>query len=237
MSYSHCVAVFLLLALLLLATGANAGSAQPVKFASAKPLFAKLAMGGEGAPVVALAFDESHGTGKGHDVLYADTNGNSVFESSEKHTTEKGSGPATFLVTLPATLFPAAIADETIAKMAALRVTLYSLGNLNPSTMMAVNLHLTRGEETWDYSLISSGGTPSGDLKAATVLHAGPLEIVPTIRPGVATGIAARLQAGDFSLSCAGPNGASTDVTILVKNQAGQTVHQESVPLGRLGFG
>jgi hypothetical protein len=233
----HLFAVILLLAILLMATAAGAAPPQPVKFMSAKPLFVKMAMGGEGAPVMALAFDESQGTGKGYDTIYADINADTVFESSEKISAEKGTGPLTFMVALPASLFPAKIADASLEKTGDLRVTLYSLGNLNPSVMLALNLRLKRGQETWNYSMTSSGGTLSSDFAQAPVLHAGPVEVVPTVRPGARCGIAARLQAGDFSFSCSGPSGGSSNITVLVQNQAGQTMHEESVPLGRLGFG
>jgi hypothetical protein len=233
----HLFAVTILLAMLLLATTAGAAPPQPVKFMSAKPLFVKLAMGGEGAPVMGLAFDESQGAGKGYDTVYADTNADAIFESAEKFPAQKGTGPLTFMVALPAPLFPAKIADANVEKTGELRVTLYSLGNLNPSVMLALNLRLKRGEETWNYSMTSSGGTLNTDLNKAPVLHAGPVEIVPTVRPGARCGIAARLQAGDFSFSCSGPSGSSSNITVLVKNQAGQAVHEESVPLGRLGFG
>lgn len=228
-----------ILSLVIAAVLVTAASAQPeaVKFVSAKPLFLKLAMGGgEQAPVVAVGFDESKGTGSGYDLVYIDTNGNGVLEATEKYAAESGAGAANFNVNLPATLFPAPV-GEGIEKAVAARFLVYSLGNLNPSVMVNLNLRLTQGDQVWNYSLSSSGATPAGSLKEAPVLHAGPLQIVPTVRPGASCGIAARLQANDFSLNCAGPAGAISNVTIRIQSAGGQVAHQETVPLGRLGFG
>lgn len=229
--------IIMLLASLLLATLVSAQPPDPVKFISAKPLFINLAMGAEKeSPKVGVAFDESKGTGKGYDTVYVDANCNAVFEASEKRAVEAGSGPANFVVPLPGALFPAQITDDTIQKTAAARFMLYSLGNV-PSLMTTLNLSLKQGAQVWNYSLTASGATPSTDAKKAPVLQAGPLQIIPTVRPGERCGIAARLAAGDFSLSCSGPDGASSNIAILIKSQTGQTVHEDSVPLGRLGFG
>lgn len=232
----HLLLIIMLLASLLLATLASAQPPEPVKFVSAKPMFIKLAMGAEKAPVVGVAFDESKGTGKGYDTAYVDTNANGVFEKSEKQAAETGSGPSNFLISLPAGLFPAEITDETVQKTATARLMLYALGKTQ-SLMTTLNLTLKQGNQVWNYSLTASGATPNADLNKAPVLHAGPLSVVPTVRPSSRCGLAARLQAGDFSLSCSGPDGASSNIAILIKSQTGQTVHEDSVPLGRLGFG
>ncbi len=78
-------------ALLVAALSCLAEPAKGVTFSSEKPRYAKVALTEDGAKILCVVFDESRGTGKGCDALYADTNFNGVFEGSEKliPTTEK----------------------------------------------------------------------------------------------------------------------------------------------------
>ena len=232
----HLFLLFLVLASLLLTTLVSAQPPEPVKFVSDKPMFVKLALSAEKAPLVGVAFDESKGTGKGYDTVYVDANANGVFEASEKHAAESGAGPTNFVVPLPGSLFAATVKDKTVQTTAGVRFMLYAMGT-KPSLMTTLNLSLKQAAGVWDYSLTASGATPGTRASEAPVLHAGPLTLVPTIRPGARCGLAARLAAGDFSLSCSGPDGGASNIAILIKSQSGQTVHQDSVPLGRLGFG
>lgn len=184
-----------------------------------------------------MAFDESKGTGSGYDLIYLDTNLNGVLEAAEKHAATEATGSAAFSVTLPPALFPTPAVPEGTTKALSARFLVYSLGNLTPSAMVTVNLRLTRGEQVWMYTLSSSGAVPAVTPEQAVALHAGPITIVPTVRPGEPCGIAARLQATDFSFTCSGPAGATNDVTILIQGQNGEVADLETVPLGRLGFG
>lgn len=61
-------------------------SAETFRFNSEKPLFAKVAVNEESLKVLSVVFDESQGTGKGFDVLYADVNFDGKFEAAEKVT-------------------------------------------------------------------------------------------------------------------------------------------------------
>jgi len=61
-----------------------AESAEQPNYSSEKPLYAKVALTEDGSKVLSLVFDESEGTGKGYDVLYADANFNGRFDESEK---------------------------------------------------------------------------------------------------------------------------------------------------------
>lgn len=53
-------------------------------FKSAHPRFAKFAVTQDGSKVMLVAFDESKGTGKGYDTLYADTNCDGKLDPSER---------------------------------------------------------------------------------------------------------------------------------------------------------
>jgi hypothetical protein len=73
-------------ALLVAALSCLAEPAKGVTFSSEKPRYAKVALTENGSKILCVVFDESKGTGKGCDVLYADTNFNGVFEGGEKLT-------------------------------------------------------------------------------------------------------------------------------------------------------
>ena len=74
-------AVLCLLSLSLPFMGEEAGK---LTFASEKPVYAKVAVTEDGSKALSVVFDESQGTGKGYDLLYADADFNGVFEDSEK---------------------------------------------------------------------------------------------------------------------------------------------------------
>ena len=61
-----------------------AESAEEPNYSSEKPLYARVALTEDGSKVLSVVFDESEGTGKGYDVLYADANFNGRFDESEK---------------------------------------------------------------------------------------------------------------------------------------------------------
>ena len=54
-----------------------------VTYKSEKPRYAKVVLNADGSKVLSVVFDESGGTGKGYDILYADVNFNGKFEESE----------------------------------------------------------------------------------------------------------------------------------------------------------
>jgi hypothetical protein len=55
----------------------------PVIVKSDKPLYAKVGLNEGGSKVLSVMYDESKGTGKGYDLLYADVNFNAKFEQGE----------------------------------------------------------------------------------------------------------------------------------------------------------
>lgn len=226
----------ILVGLLLMGTFAFAGKPQPVKFKSHRPLFFRLAMDPAGTTPLLFAVDESKGPGTGYDSLYWDTNHDEAFQPREKRHAEAGSGPATFLVPMPYALFPAPVA-EGIKKTLSARIMVYSLGGTSPTVMTTLSLRLQRDEEVWNYSLTATGITPTNNIAEAPVLRAAPITVIPTVRAATDCGLAARIEAADYSLSCSGPDNDSTEIGILITDKSGQTAHRDSVPLARLGFG
>ncbi len=72
------------LALLSLALSCLAEPAKEPKYSSEKPLYAKVVVNEDGSKILSVVFDESQGTGKGYDVLYADVNFNGKFDRDER---------------------------------------------------------------------------------------------------------------------------------------------------------
>ncbi|MEI6503264.1 MAG: hypothetical protein WCP21_19810 [Armatimonadota bacterium] len=225
----------ILLGLILMSTFASAGKPTPVQFKSSRPLFFKLAMDPAGATALLFAVDESKGSRTGYDVLYWYTNHDEAFQPREKRHAEVGSGPATFLVPMPHALCPAPVA-EGIKQTLSARIMVYSLGGSSPTVMTTLSLRLQREEEVWSYALTATGLTPAQTIAEAPILRAAPLTVTPTVRADRDCGLAARIEAADYSLSCSGPGDAPM-IGILITDSSGQTVHQDSVPLARLGFG
>lgn len=225
----------ILLGLVLMSTFASAGKPTLVQFKSKQPLFFKLAMDPAGSTALLFAVDESKGPGTGYDVLYWDTNHDEAFQPREKRQAEEGSGPATFLVPMPYALFPAPVA-EGIKQTVSARIMVYSLGGTSPTVMTTLSLGLQRDEERWTYHLTATGITPANTIAEAPILHAAPITVTPTVRADRDCGLAARIEAADYSFNCSGPGDAPT-IGILITDNSGQTVHRDTVPLARLGFG
>jgi len=78
---SNATAIFVVLnlALICLAEGPNEGA-----YSSDKPLYAKVALNEDGSKVLTVVFDESKGTGKGYDVLYADVDMSGKLDKAER---------------------------------------------------------------------------------------------------------------------------------------------------------
>lgn len=226
----------ILVGLLMMSTFAFGAKPPPVQFKSSHPLFFKLAMDPAGATALLFAVDESGGPGTGYDVLYWDTNHDEAFQPREKRRAEVGSGPATFLVPMPYALFPAPVA-EGIKQTLSARIMVYSLGGTSPTVMATLSLGLQRDQELWHYHLTATGITPTKTIAEAPILRAAPITVIPTVRATTDCGLAARIEAADYSLSCSGPDNASTEIGILITDKSGQTAHRETVPLARLGFG
>lgn len=204
--------------------------AQPVKFASAKPGYAKVALTADGSKVLFLAFDEAHGTGKGYDTVYADTNFNGVFERTEKL---QRAGNANYDPFKPLN-FGFAYNSEGAGVKEPL-VLVVSPSYSESGFAVALKARLAQGGQEWEYTFRKSL-TFASKLETAPVLAPRPLTVDLTTRQGNGLGIAAALGAGEFSINCYPPEGTPR-VRLLVQGADGTTVSDDTVPLDRLGYG
>jgi len=221
------------LAMWLLAFGASAvfgQAAEAVKFISDKPAYARLALTADASKVLLLALDESLGTGKGYDTVYADTNFNGVIEASEKL---ERAGNADYDPFKPLNFdFGYNAAAAGVKEPLVLTV---SRSYMESGFAVALQVRLVQDGQNWEYTF-RKPLTVSTDLKKTPVLSPKPLTVNVSTRPGNGLGIAATLSAGDFSISCYPPQG-SPSVRLLVQGADGQTASDETVPLDRLGYG
>ena len=67
------------------------------KFKSAKPRFARVSVTKDDSKILNVVFDESKGTGKGYDTLYADTNFNGKFDEKAQSTSPRSLGRGGFI--------------------------------------------------------------------------------------------------------------------------------------------
>ena len=78
------VGIIVLPVLLSLALSCGAEPAKEPLYSSEKPVYLKVALDQAGSKAMLVVFDESKGTGKGYDVLYADTDLTRKFDKNEK---------------------------------------------------------------------------------------------------------------------------------------------------------
>jgi hypothetical protein len=210
---------------------------EPVKFISAKPAYDAITLTGDEKKVLLLAFDESAGTGTGYDTVYADANFNNVIEATEKVAVQ-GDATASYVTYEPLN-FDFGYNDAAQGLDKPLVLTLSRApqptggGNGFSASLSA---RLKQDDVAWEYTFRRNMQLFM-DRKDVLPHSTRPLTTLVTTRPGGAgLGIAVRLAAGDFSISCYSPQG-SPQVRLVVKNEAGETVSDATMPLDRLGFG
>lgn len=204
-------------------------AAEPVKFVSEKPTYAKIALTADAQKVLLLALDESGGTGSGYDTVYADANFNGIIEAAEK----LAAGNADYSPFKPLSFdFPYNPYGEGVKD--ALVLTL-SRSYQASGFAVSLRVRLRRDTQDWEYTFRQALPV-STDLDKTTVQSPRPLTVNVLTRPGNGLGLAATLSAGDFSLSCYAPQG-SPQVRLLVQAADGKTAGDETVPLDRLGYG
>jgi hypothetical protein len=208
---------------------------EPVKFVTAKPAYAKVALTADEQKVLLLALDESGGTGTGYDTVYADTNFNDVIEAAEK-LKPLGDATASYVTYAPlAFAFGYNDLGKGLEKPLALALTRVASGDGGGRFSVSLTARLKQGDATWEYTF-RGALQPTADRQQVVAATTQPLTTEITTRPGNGLGIAVRLSAADFTLSCHSPQG-NPRVRLVVKNQAGKTVSDTTVPLDRLGYG
>ena len=93
------VGAIAMLLFLILALPCPADPLKEPAYSSEKPLYAKIELDGKGSKVLTLAFDESQGTGKGYDTIYADLNFNGDLTDDEltKGRARRGAGSGSYV--------------------------------------------------------------------------------------------------------------------------------------------
>jgi len=209
---------------------------EPIKFVSAKPAYARIALTADQQKVLLLAFDESAGAGTGYDTVYADANFNEVIEAAEK-LKPQGDATSSSYVTYAPLVLPFGYNDSAkdVDKPLALSLTrapaTYGGGGFSTS----LTARLKQGDATWEYTFRRSLQLAM-DPKSAVPATTQPLTAEISTRSGYGLGIAVRVSAADFTLSCYTPQG-SPQVRLVVTDAAGKTVSDATVPLDRLGYG
>jgi hypothetical protein len=205
-------------------------TAEPVKFISEKPAYAKIALTADEQKVLLLALDESGGTDSGYDTVYADTNFNSVIEAAEKLAAAGNSDYSPFK---PISFgFPYNQSGEGAEEPLVLALTRsYQASGL----AVSLRVRLRQDKQNWEYTFRNALSV-STDLDKTVVQSPRPLTVNVLTRPGNGLGIAATLSAGDFSIGCQTPQG-SPQVRLLVQAADGKTASDATVPLDRLGYG
>ncbi len=176
-------------AVLVVAFSCMAEPGKGVTLSSEKPRYGKVALTEDGSKVLCAVFDESKGTGKGCDILYADRNFNGVFEEGEKLTAKIEKCSTGFHCSYPAIKLDVPYNGKAKGIANPCEVTFNSAWHSSPqptTTILGVKLsspapprvtenfygtvtmRLPRGSEQWEYS-----SNPS-DLKPAESLEKAP---------------------------------------------------------------
>ncbi len=179
-------------ALLVMAFSCLAQQGKGVTFSSEKPRYAKVALTEDESKVLCAVFDESKGTGKGCDVLYADTNFNGVFEESEKLTPRIEKCSTGFHCNYPAIKLDVPYNDKAKGIPNPCEVTFTSAWHSSPprtTTILGVTLpgpapttvsenfyvmatvRLPRESERWEYSSYASDAKPAESPEKAPVFR------------------------------------------------------------------
>lgn len=214
------------------------GAADPVKFESAKPLFIKLAVTQDASRALNVAFDEPRGTGTGYTVMYADTNFNQKFEGAEKREVPQQAGSSLSYLRFPPLNLTVPYSNKGIGPETSTAISFLAIRMPGQSLQLAASMQVKLSDDAglWSYNFNDQRLTYATSLDEAPLQKAAPLKPVATIRSGDRTGIAVKLQAGTFDLQCSSPSG-SVLVTLIIKSASGETVHEDTMPLGQLGFG
>ncbi len=230
--------------------------AEPVKrttYRSEKPLYAKFILNEAGSKVLTLAFDESAGTGKGYDTIYADLNlnGDLTDDKAIKGTLQRRGGSSLscsfspFVVDVPYNEMSKGVEkpwEIAVGLHEDRQSRLFGLvrGELQRRLFIGPKMHLKDESGEWQYSF-SIWTQPAETLAAASpiALRGKPMlwvETKPDPQKKGNTGIAAYLRLDVQMFQCL-KAGQPLKAHVLVKDDQGNTVHSDDVGLEKLFFG
>jgi len=233
-------------------------AAVPAKYKLVRPRYATVALNENGSKALSVLFDESKGTGKGYDLLYADMNFNKKFEEMEKlkaRTLErdgevisssfmpikvnvayndKAEDPAHWQIAFGYHAPRSEPRERTSGWTSRTRPV--SVGNFH----VTANVTLGDGSDQWRYFM-------SGDIQPAETLSTArtwsahhDLKLKVSTRPDGRKkgnlGIGLDLDAGENELACH-KGGLPAKAHVEIKKPDGTVVHKDDETLGKFVFG
>jgi len=231
-------------------------------YSSEKPVYLKLALNEDGSKTMSVVFDESKGTGKGYDVLYADVDLNGRFDQGEKVSAKSHNCSSGVHCDFPAIKVKAAYSGKaagtsnpcevtlnyskhwtrrrTAARILSLLSAPATTTTARESFLISSNVKLDEGATRWEYSLRGSV-KPSETSRSApvwSVLRTPELKLTakPDEQKKGNLGVGIELLSGESNL--AGKKaGAPLKAKVEIKKPDGSVVHQADDNLDKFGLG
>ncbi len=223
------------------------GAAKEPPYRSQKPLYAFMVLDEEYAKVLELVLDESEGTGKGYDTLYADfnLNGNLTDDEVLKGTMRKSESILSCRFPAIESGVPYNEKGKGVEKPWEITISYvqYGMGQgeqMDRRFSLAAKVRLKDESEVWEYSFLETlyrvekpEGVPAADFAGKVTLL---LETKPDQEKEGHTGIAAYLRVGPTSFRC-GKGGQPAIPRLQIKDAEGKIIHSEDVSIDKLRFG
>ncbi len=217
-------------------------SGHAFSYKSRKPFYAKIILTEDGSKVLSLVFDESRGTGKGYNTIYADVNFNGSFDEAEKikGKTEKRSGNLYCSFRDINLKIPYNEKAKGVSNPCSVMLNYRKYGGGREYFYVTTNIELLEDSTRWEYSF-SGAIKPTERLENAAVW--GPNrtpEIRITTRSDPQkkrnTGIGLGLVAGAAGFECK-KGGSPVKAHVVIKDSDGKVVHKDAAELGKFVFG
>jgi len=251
----------IVLALLSLALSSLGDPAKEPVYSSEKPAYVKVALNEGGSKVLSVVFDESKGTGKGYDMLYADVDFSGRLDKGKKLAARISkctygihcNFPAIEL-NVPSSNGPSKISDPcevifnyskhsspvetSTTRLRALSST--PATTTTESFTASSKMKVREGSARWEYSF-RGDIKPSENLKNAPVwnfLHAPKMKITakPDDRKKGNLGVGLELLSGEINVE-GNKAGVPLKAHVEIKKPNGRVVHRADGNLDKFGFG
>ena len=211
-------------------------------YKSGKLLYAKIILTEDGSKVLSLVFDESRGTGKGYNTIYADTNFSGSFEKDEKikGKTEKRYGNLYCSFRAINLKIPCNEKAKGVSKPCSVTLNYQKYGGGKEYFSVTTNIKLREDSTKWEYTF-------RGRIKPTESLENAPVwgpnrtpEIRITTRPDSQkkrnTGIGLSLVAGAAGFECK-KGGSPVKAYVVIKDSDVKVVHKDTAALSKFVFG
>jgi len=239
-----CTAIVFLL--LISASSGVLGATKEPSYSSEKPLYGFVVLDEKATKVLKIVFDESEGTGKGYDTIYADVNlnGDLSDEKAVKGTLRKSRSLVNCRFPAIGAAVPYNEKAKGIKEPWQLTISCYQFQREErtdpPRFSLEAKMRLKDESGEWEYSFpgpLYPAEKPQGMLALAfagkpfLTLHA-----MPDQEKEGKTGIAAYLIAEALPISC-NRDGKPVMAEVRIRNKQGKTVLSEDVSSDKLTFG